>query len=324
MINGAIGGLPVTYEKKTAPKERIDKDNLWKSDVRTFDNKIGFLTNLSSTMFSMISKYKETDPEYKILENRLKICTVLQSQVIDMGKGIEVMGIPKFWTNWNKWEDGDVIKEIELKKSHNKLLVEQRPYFMTFTYPQKAKKYREHLKMYDDYSRCFFAMGLKELIKENDIENPDKKKCLDFFFRYSPISDDPSIMNKVSHFMESKVKVNRVYKSDFGWEFDVDKIKLELMKELYKEWDSKRKYNTDEHDADNKKYRNLADNISANSKETAKLALMTNRRFANSIFGEDILELFYRKNIEIPVLDKNGDKYFSGNKYKIISFSLEE
>ena len=325
IINGAMGGIPVLYEKKTAGKQRIEKSELWKADIRTFDNKIGFLTNLATTMFSIRARYKPEDEEYKILTNRLKTCCALQSMVIDYGKGIEVMPIPRHWATWNKWDDETASEEeIELKKSHNKILAEQRPYFMIYTYPQKEKRYREHFQIYDAYSRCHFKMGIKELVSVGANGSEEKQKCIDFYFRYSPIIDTPSVMNKISHFVEGKVKPNRKI-SDFGWQFDVDGKKIERMNELYHSWKNERDIESEySYSHIGATYRKLADDISINSKEIAKLALMTNRRFANSVFSEDILNLFKTIKMNIPVLCKDGDREFYGNKYKIIEFLLED
>jgi len=317
IINNAPGGLPITYEKKTAPKEIINKDLLWKSDVRVFSNKIGYLTNLSTTMYSLLAKYNKDDKEYKTLMNRIKAATAEQSMVIDFGKGVEVMPIPVHWSTWQKWNDEDDVEEIELKKYYNTILAEQRPYFMIYTYNHKMKKYKEHVKIYNDYSQCHFGITLNELLREGSNGDTDKQKCIDFYYRYNPIIDSLSTMNKISHFIENKVKVKR-NQSDLCWEFDVDAEKLEKMWNLYKVW------NSDKSDENQYKYRLLADDISTNSKEIARLALMTNGRFANKVFADEILELFARQTIEIPVSSKNGDKLFCNKKYKIISFNLEE
>ena len=71
-IDGAQGGLPIAYEKKKAPKEEIKEEELYKTDLLSFDSKIGWITNNSTSLYSQALLYEKNSKEYAEIINRLK------------------------------------------------------------------------------------------------------------------------------------------------------------------------------------------------------------------------------------------------------------
>ena len=71
IINGAFGGLPITYDKHPIKKIKINKKELYKFDKRAFDTRIGFITNISTSLYSMLNNFNKESKEYKkiILNN---------------------------------------------------------------------------------------------------------------------------------------------------------------------------------------------------------------------------------------------------------------
>lgn len=67
MIDNVIPGNPITYQKKPTEKKHIDKRDLYKADLMSFDSKIGYITNCSTTLYSMLPLYE------KILKNTTKL-----------------------------------------------------------------------------------------------------------------------------------------------------------------------------------------------------------------------------------------------------------
>ena len=64
MIDNAFGGNPITYQKKPTEKKYIDIKDLYKADLLSFDSKIGYITNCSTTLYSMLSLYEKGSKEY--------------------------------------------------------------------------------------------------------------------------------------------------------------------------------------------------------------------------------------------------------------------
>ena len=50
-------------------------------------------------------------------------------------KGIVVQSMPKNWTNWSRINDELEEKEKQERTFNNSILIEQRPYFMRYLYP---------------------------------------------------------------------------------------------------------------------------------------------------------------------------------------------
>ena len=102
IINGAYGGLPIMYETKKAPECNIVESELYKADMNGFNTKVGFLTNLSTTMYAMLPMFEENSKEYNEIIRRLKQCRKEQGAIIDATTGLVIRSIPSHWTNWSK------------------------------------------------------------------------------------------------------------------------------------------------------------------------------------------------------------------------------
>ena len=210
VIANALGGNPVVYERKTANKRKINYRDLWKSDIRTFGSKIGFITNLGTTYFSMLDSLPEEDK--KIIINRIKFLNAGQNMQIDRGKGIRVMEIPLHWT---KWMNPKIFtgEEQDRVVRNNRLLAQKRPYFMRYIYRDYNRKYIFEREGYDDSSHDMFAKGLTEL---SDSSDKEEKEYLEKYYRKSKFIQKTGTMNSICTYMEdnvSKIKVDIKEKS---------------------------------------------------------------------------------------------------------------
>lgn len=83
IIDGAFGGLPITYDKHPIKKVKINKKELYKFDKRAFDTRIGFITNISTSLYTMLNNFDKNSKEYKKIIERLKILRKCQGNEID-------------------------------------------------------------------------------------------------------------------------------------------------------------------------------------------------------------------------------------------------
>lgn len=83
MSRNSFGGNPITYQKKPTEKKYIDTKDLFKADLLSFDSKIGYITNCSTTLYSMLSLFEKDSVEYNTIMHRLKECRVAQGNEID-------------------------------------------------------------------------------------------------------------------------------------------------------------------------------------------------------------------------------------------------
>jgi len=355
IIDGSYGGLPITYELNKISKETIMEEELYKVDKKAFHTKIGFITNCSTTLYSMLPEYKEGSLEYNTLINRLKICRKEQGNQIDKSKGLQVKPFPKHWTTWQKVQVDKEYSSRDLKKIDldNSIIIDKRPYFMRYLYSGYNKKYKKHLHNYDNYSIAFFGKELDQLLK-----NPGTKEehdTISKYYRFSPLLDSKCLMNKVCHYMESQVNLlkekhrphitekNIMLLKDHS--IETDPTKLKKLYDLYKKYknekrnfamiyneDGTAKYKTIEQF--NKSVRQEAYNtISSNISELANLAVAIcyeahvadNKSFAWSVFSEGIIQNIMKnkqKNIVAPFLDRNGDIEYLGNMYALKNIEI--
>ena len=82
-----FNNLPITYEKKTVPKRIVKEKHLYRADLKSFDTKIGQITNYSTSFYDLLYKFKDDYSEYgrkcynEILE-RLKLTRFAQGNEI--------------------------------------------------------------------------------------------------------------------------------------------------------------------------------------------------------------------------------------------------
>jgi hypothetical protein len=241
-----------SYERKTAEKKEIDRNKLYESDIMSFSSKVGLLTNMATSLFGMLSLYEENSLEYKTIINRLKISNALQQMLIDSAKGIRIHPFPSWWMNKLSEEDKENLtpEEIEL---YEKLRIRFRLYFMKYVYPTThGKEYRKHQETYENICNVRFGISLKELLEKQD-KSESEQRVFDDYFKFSPLLDNASPMNLLSHHMENeidsikkKVKTRpfdyRVYMND---DINLDDAKLKKMKELYLEFSSSKRNSHD-------------------------------------------------------------------------------
>jgi hypothetical protein len=355
IIEGAYGGLPLVYETRKVPKSKIIENELYKSDIKGFNTKVGFLTNLSTTMYSMLPRYQEDSPEYKEIIRRLKQCRKEQGAIIDATKGLIIKPIPAHWTNWNHIDSTMEQDAVDRANFNNSILVDKRPQFMQHLYGNYNKEYKKYFYNYNLFSTFNFGMEINEILSSASFVDAQ----LDFiekFNKYNPLLDTDCIMNKISRHMQEQVKeirigsrgkttddVVRILKSP---DFDLDKNKLKRLAEIHKKYKAgKRNFSDIKDDNNESKYTTIeqysqaikqeALDISSDISELASLAVVIcyelypndNKMFAWGVFGDGIIENITKnkqRKIQIPFFDKNGNIKYLGKKYSRMEITVKD
>lgn len=350
IIDGAQGGLPISYAKKIASKEVIDEQNMIKSDINGMHSKIGFITNCSSTTYTMIDDLDKNSLEYKELFRRLKLYRYFQGENIDKAKNGGAKEMPFYWFKWQRINDDDGENIKQSKIFNNSLLIEKRPYFFRYIYNDYNRKYLREIKVYDDYCLTKFGKRIKELLNEdiNDL-NVEEKEIVQEFYKYSFFLYNPSLMNSICNYMEKNIKleIRESKKVDFDWKLLIndDKtnyVKVMLMIEIigkYKRFKKDKKMSDDlSYFSDFDIYIDFLRNtcfslISNNICELASIAVYCSYKlkkgpldFAWRLFPEGIIQnLIANTNaatISIPIKDDNGDIEYLWKKYAMKEFEL--
>lgn len=340
-IIGASGGKPVTYDKPKPNKCIIDESELWKSDCYAMGSKIGVITNQSTSLYTMLSFFEKDSLEYKIIWDRLIISRKLQGSEIDKTK----LGYAKPLPTWDKRihiTDDMLPEERRMAENHNQLLVNRRPKFMIYLYPDYMRKYKNHKAIFDNYAGSFYECTIKDIIsKEN--KNNFEEELVRKYNRFNPYIISESLMSRVCEFMEENSVFLRQntkddkqfsYASLLNTDVEFSEYKLRKMKELFDRYFSS-KESSIELEEEYEDYslgfedmnRWAYNNISSDSRELANLSVIlcykeiadsSKRDFCWKIFGNEILNNLYLNGYTdaiIPCLDAFGDIHYLNKRY---------
>lgn len=316
---------------------------LYKVDILSFNSKIGYVTNLGTTLYEMQSQYEVGSPEYEEINNRLKMCCVFQSQTIDASKGIKVEAFPKHWTKYQPILEDDGPEERVRKEFENKLIIEKRPEFMKYLYSHYMKDYNSFKDDFDKY--CLIKLGKKyDELTEADKNSDIGKEIVEYYNKKNPLLETNGVMNRVSRYMQAQLKeiktigkdknTEELFEKLYNADIPLDEIKLELLLEKRKDYDDFKKLKQlkeSEFSTYEQYYKFLRNDclekISSNMQELANLAIYIcyklnpnkPKNFCWDVFGSGIVDNLKEKNknANVPCLDEKGDIEYLYSKYSM-------
>lgn len=329
--------LPPTYDRKSASKSKIDESVLWQYDIKTFNSRIGFYTNLGAEFSALLPLYEKGSEEYKELINRLKICNCLQSMEIDRAKGIKTMDIPKYWTKWQKISDEDSEETKKLKRLHQKTIADKRPYFFRYLYPDYEKQYKQRIANYDNYCWAEFGRGIFDIINASD-KSKEEQYISDRYYRFAPLLESDSVMNNVCRYMESEVKElkrnHRLQSYDFKKLFynssefqDKNRKLLKNVFEKYQQYKKSINYHTSSSGFKEMMewLREQIDGLIDTSDEVVYWGSDFGASFLLDVFPTDLLSVLKEhadNKVMIPLKSNDGYIKYMGSTYEIEKIEL--
>lgn len=345
-LNNSYGGLPITYEKKKAQKLPVDESQLWKVDKLSFDSKIGYITNCSTTLYAMLPTISEDDKKEELIK-RLKLCRRKQGDQIDLAKGIEIDPFPKHWTNWTKITEEMTDEEKEEAKFNNSILIDKRPYFFRYLYSNYNRDHVNYEKSYNSYCITTFGKGLSAISGSPLGVEEEETACK--YLRRSPLLDSDCTMNRICHYLEKSIKEikdDQKFMADeeiknilIDHSIPQDEEKISKMGDLYNKYKSEKRNfsNLKGGGGENlfktmdqycKHIRKEASKISSDEGELANIAVALcytlyphdSKSFVWSIFSNGIIKNIEKKRQErclVPFMDEKGDIEYLGGKYTL-------
>ena len=330
MISAVVGGNPITYNHPKAEKKKITQKSLFLADMSSMGTKIGFITNISSSLHSLYYSFLKGSVERHEIGQRLKLLRMYQGFEIDSGKSSgEKRLVPDEWSKWSK-ELGDLDKRI---------IADRRPYFMVYLYPHYFRKYKKELDSADRYCWSRFGKSASDVLSfpSNRVE---ENFCRNYY-KYSYFIFSPSPMNRVCWHMEETLSTQEAHLREGNFEYkeiyssrkpniDEDKLKamytvMEKYIVLKKVWRKSRgDIKKDIWDSLSQIRNNVIRDVTSNSQEIGDLAVAlmekTSRAssFSWNICGDDIVENIlsrHGRQITIPLKDDYGDIKFLYEKY---------
>ena len=347
-----FNNLPITYEKKTVPKRIVKEKHLYRADLKSFDTKIGQITNYSTSFYDLLYKFKDDYSEYgrkcynEILE-RLKLTRFAQGNEIDAAKGIKTDPYPSHWINkqFINPDDSDKIKEY--KKFLNDICANRKPVFFKHRYTAS----RNDDKNFQSNIELFSILESGKSIKDLSDQNEKEQEILSIYENKSILIDYNSPMNKVYHYMEDNLsclkKQATLVNADVAKLLKTNKDplndfqKINIIKEVaddyfaekskFKKGINKDYVNIDQY---SKVLRDRAIKYFDNDEEMANYVVEVcyiqryhqSKSFAWCVFGEFLIRNLMRNTVQpvvIPIRDDKGDIEYLFNKYSMTEVCVD-
>lgn len=354
MVSNRVTGLPIVYESEKAKKAKVDSRNDAEqvdAQLRGHNSKVGFATNISSSIYTLLEEFPVGSVEHDTLLNRLKIGRVIQGEIIDGVKGLNIPPFRDHWVKPQKIEKDTSPEDRKRMELYNRIVCTVRPSYFRFLYPHYMTRYNQEIRRYNLFSLLSFGRGFSDIVSDPNASE-EEKDLVDRYKNRSFFLDNNSVVNMISRYMRGTVGLVGRYSSkasrDFNYTVLVDKdhilnsYKLAQMKSIIKEYKSFKKGLRNKKD---KGYENLDafiaylrktcfSDISSSESELVDYAVEATYggevgmiEFVWKMFPSGIIENIVKSSsglIMFPVSDENGEIEYLWEKYTIQEFSLED
>lgn len=353
MINGKQNGNPIIYESMKAEKVIVDSrddEKQVEGQLNGHNSKVGYATNVSSSIYSFLEEFPKRSKERETLLNRLKIGRVIQGEIIDGVKGLKVPPFREHWTRRTRITKDMTPEEVAEAEFNNKIVCEKRPAFFRYLYTHYMTRYRKEIRRYNIYSYLTLGKSFEDFYKSG-AETEEEQKLIDQYKKYSYFIDNASVMNMVStkinskKYMVNRYSLSETKKFDYtilmNREMSIQDDNLRKMEEYMEEYRNfklqlregkKLPYSSIESFASHLR-KKAYNSISSNESELATYAIqltyggkITMVEFPWKVFSSGILENLINNTDEtpkVPVVDPDGDITYLWGRYKMIEIPLE-
>ena len=343
--------------QRKAPKCIPEEDDLMESNIKSFGNAVGAVTNKITSMFEVQARYEKGTKEYNTLDYRIKCGQLFQQNQIDKTKGIVAKDMPATWYSWivnripkslseKKDRSKEEDEEIKTKEFNRSILADKKPYFMKYIYPSENKKINEYIR--DSNEKCImrFRCTIKELMSKKE-KSKEEDNFLRYYYEMMPLGIAPCTINKICWEIESNFD-HIVFSKQNSFDHTILKCNVEYTKDLY----NKIKKIYDEYRRDVSSYMQYAKSERLHTDERQIQKYLLKEKFKRSCLeqcpNEDVLcnivlDLCYSKSknskqfawdvsgdvfirnllkrhnyiIKIPVLNEKGEIEFDGQKFSM-------
>ncbi len=189
--------------QRRAEKKAVTQEDLIQSNINSFGDEIGIITNRITSMFEVQSRFAPGSEEYQTLDYRIKCGQLFQQNAIDRAKGILAKPMPKEWYSPAalRVQAGDSPEQVRHKQRQQQLLADKKPYFMAYLYPQEGKRYRLYVANASTKCLMEFGIPLTELAQKPH-RTPEEAAFLEAYARYKPLGTAPCLLNRLCWRME--------------------------------------------------------------------------------------------------------------------------
>lgn len=215
--------------KKVVPTE----EDIIRSNIASFGDDIGKITNRVTAMYEIQSRYPPESREYQTLEFRIRSGQLFQQNAIDKAKGIISKPMPKYWYDRAAiWKDETMTQEE--KEFQNRIVANKKPYFMRYIYPAVMKQYKTYIQNTDMKAMCLFMKTIPELEAQEE-RTAEEQEFLDYYHDLMPVGTGDSVMNKICRRFEQEFdRYIGKYKSGKTFDYTFMKSKAKYVDSQYR------------------------------------------------------------------------------------------
>ncbi|MBS5872518.1 MAG: hypothetical protein KIC46_00185 [Clostridiales bacterium] len=335
--------------QRRAEKKLVTPDDLIQSNINSFGDEIGAITNRITSMFEVQARFAPGSAAYKILDYRIKCGQLFQQNAIDKAKGILAKPMPKEWYSPSalRISETDTPEQVRRKEMQQLLLADKKPYFMSYLYPQERKRYRTYVGNANTKSLMEFGLSLPALSKKQT-RTPEEAAFLVEYERRMPLGTAPCLLNRLCWRMEAEFD-GLLKRRPKGNAFDPNLLKSgvfcspsrrKTVAKLYETYTrevqlfksrSARAYLREEDAANAREmlldqFRRESAAACPNEKELCDILIdlcyqdSRSKQFVWDLCGHTIFQNLLEKNggvIRYPVPDETGDLYYHGQRFSL-------
>ena len=233
LIKNTVELPAISCVQRKAPKCIPSEDDIVHSNINSFGNAVGEVTNKITSMFEVQARYAKNSREYRILDYRIKCGQLYQQNQIDKTKGIEAGEMPAKWCNRisSQIRNGQSAAEKKENWLNRKLTADKKPYFMQYIYPAEKAKMKEYNKKTNEKSLLRFRMTLDELLAK-DLKTPEEETFINCYLQNIPLGTAPCTINKICWRIEEIFGQTDLREAD-GFDYSILKSSAAYTKPLY-------------------------------------------------------------------------------------------
>ncbi len=218
--------LAIQCEQKSATKCIVTEDAVIQSNILSFGDDIGKITNRATSLFDVRSHFPKGSKLYKEASQRLSYFQHYQQSSIDRAKGIISVPMPSYF-----YREKEAAKFGEDEK---RLCAYRKPWFMIFRYKDIASEFNKYYKKAAIDCEVELECSIEDLLAKSDDERTAKeKKFFEWYRRNSPVSLGDCTSNRIARRIEANIdKIKNRWK-DATPEFSYTIYRPDINKESY-------------------------------------------------------------------------------------------
>lgn len=186
--------------QRRAQKRVSTEEDFIRSNIESFGNEIGEITNWITSMFEVRAGFPKESEEYKTLSYRIRCGQLYQQNAIDKAKGIVAKPMPKYWHDRHA---ANKLEDEELRAKNRAIAAYRKPYFMRYIYPALKRQFSTYEKNTTRNALREFQMTVDELRSTPFADLSEQQVDFLRYYQYRmPVGTNDCVMNIICRKIE--------------------------------------------------------------------------------------------------------------------------